>query len=116
MTELTLEQVADCCAQLVSLVNDSSRSNPYAPRRAQELLERLSSAFMNAVEFANPIQGRPHISSMVVEARRKIARWFDPIPWANAGPASASEQAHVRELIQCLELAALRNLTQSSPH
>ena len=116
MTELTLEQVADCCAQLVSLVNEGSRSNPYAMRRAQELLERLSSAFVNVVEFASPIQGRPHISSMVVEARRKIARWFDPIPWANAGPESVHEQANVRESIQCLELAALRELTQSSHH
>jgi hypothetical protein len=116
MTELTLEQVADCCAQLVSLVDESSRSNPYALRRAQELLEHLSSVFKNAVELASPIAGKPPVSSMVVEARRKIARWFDPVPWANAGPVSAGEQANVRELIQCLELAALRNLTESSPH
>jgi hypothetical protein len=116
MKELTLEQVADCCSQLVSLVDESPRTNPYAQRRAQELLERLSSAFCNAVDFVRPADGTPDIGSMVVEARRKIAHWFDPIPWANAGPQSAGEQAYVRELIQCLELAALRNLTQSSPH
>ena len=116
MTELTLEQVADCCTQLVSLVNESSRSNAYAMHQAEELLERLSSALVNAVEFASPIHGKTHISSMVVEARRKIAHWFDPVPWANAGPVSANEQANVRELIQCLELAALRNLTQPRPY
>ena len=116
MKELTLEQVADCCAQLVSLVNESSRTSPYAQRRAQELLERLSSAYWNAVEFARPMDGKPSISSMVIEARRRIAHWFDPVPWANTGPVSAGEQANVRELIQSLELAALRNLTHTSPH
>jgi hypothetical protein len=115
MKELTLEQISEYCAQLTSLVDEGSRSDPYSQRRAQELLEVLYSAPWTSAKFASPIHGETHITSIVVEAGRKIGHWFDPIPWANGGREMAGEQAHVRELIQWLELAALRNLTQPAP-
>jgi hypothetical protein len=115
MKELTLEQVSDYCAQLISLVEQGSRSDPYTQRRAQELLELLYSAAWKSAKFVSPRHGELHITAIVAEARRKIGHWFDPIPWANDRGEMSGEQTHVREAIQWLELAALRNLTQPSP-